>query len=125
MQSNATLTSFCSVLDTKHECGKMAKLQKIEEQAKNQTWLDAKFKGDEAKVKAFQDKAAKWQTELDAMMKNSTLMDICKTLSKSQADGTNAAAAKDGKKSAAVALDAMSGFITAAFAVVVAGAVML
>ncbi|KAK7978688.1 hypothetical protein PG988_006178 [Apiospora saccharicola] len=125
MQGNATLTQFCSVMDTKQECHKMAKVQKMEEQAKNQTWLEAKFKGDETKIKAFQDKAAKWQTMLDAMMKNQTLMDTCKTLTKAQAEGATNGAAKDGKKSAAPVLDAMSGLITAAFAVVVAGAVML
>ncbi|KAK8085924.1 hypothetical protein PG994_000898 [Apiospora phragmitis] len=124
MQSNATLTSFCSVENTKQECRKMNMLQKTTELAKNQTALDAKFNGDETKVKAFQDKAAKWQTQLDAMMANSTLMDTCKTLNQAQAQNTNNAA-KDGKKSAAATLDAFSGFITAAFAVAVAGALML
>ncbi|KAK7949404.1 uncharacterized protein PG986_010290 [Apiospora aurea] len=124
MQGNATLTSFCSVQDTKAQCFKMAAMQKTEEMAKNQTALEAKFKGDETKIKAFQDKAAKWQTQLDAMMANSTLMDTCKTLNKAQAEASNNAAAKDGKKSAAATIDAFSGFITAAFAVV-AGALML
>lgn len=126
LQGNATLTSFCSVQDTKHACHKMAWIQKQEAMAKNQTWLEAKFKGNETKVKAFQDRAAKWQTQLDAMMKNATLMDACKTLNKAQADPANtAAAAKDGKKSAAPALDALRGFVAAAFAAAVAGAVML
>ncbi|KAK8092291.1 uncharacterized protein PG998_015123 [Apiospora kogelbergensis] len=125
MQGNATLTSFCSVQTTKHECRKMAMLQKQTDMAKNQTALEAKFKGDEAKVKAFQDKSAKWETELKAMMGNSTLMDTCKTLNQAQAQNTNNAAAKDGKKSAAQTLEAFSGLITAAFAVAVAGTLML
>ncbi|KAK8040113.1 hypothetical protein PG993_008524 [Apiospora rasikravindrae] len=127
MQGNATLTAFCSVQNTKAQCFKMAAMQKTEEMAKNQTALEAKFKGDETKIKAFQDKAAKWQTQLDAMMANATLMDTCKTLTKAQAEGSSGtnAAAKDGKKSAAATIDAFSGFITAAFAVVVAGTLML
>ncbi|KAK8005940.1 hypothetical protein PG991_012237 [Apiospora marii] len=125
MQGNATLTSFCSVQDTKQECRKMASMQKQEAMAKNQTWLDAKFKGDETKIKAFQDKAAKGQAQLDAMMKNSTLMDTCKTLTQAQAQGATGAAKDDKKSAAPAALDALSGVITAAFAVAVAGAVML
>ncbi|KAK6844425.1 hypothetical protein PG990_002795 [Apiospora arundinis] len=124
MQNNATLTQFCSVQNTKQECRKMNHLQKQTEMAKNQTALEAKFKGDEAKVKAFQDKSAKWETELKAMMGNQTLMDTCKTLNQAQAQNSNNAA-KDGKKSAAQTLDAFSGLITASFAVVVAGALML
>lgn len=61
----------------------MAKWQKMADLAKNQTALDAKFKGDETKVQQFQAKVTGFQAKLDAMMGNATLMDTCKTMAQS------------------------------------------
>lgn len=81
MQSNTTLTGFCAAQKTMGDCRLMAKWQKMADMAKNQTALDAKFKGNETKIQQFQAKVAGFQSKLDAMMGNATLMDTCKTIS--------------------------------------------
>ena len=80
LQGNATLTSFCAAQKTQGDCRLMARWQKMADMAKNQTALDAKFKGDETKVQEFQAKVTGFQAKLDAMMGNATLMDTCKTM---------------------------------------------
>lgn len=127
LQGNATLTSFCAAQKTQGDCRLMAKWQKMADLAKNQTALDAKFKGDETKVQQFQAKVTGFQAKLDAMMGNATLMDTCKTMAQTQTDGkaTNNAAATDAsKKSAAATLETFRGPVTALLVTVLAGAFM-
>jgi hypothetical protein len=80
MQANTTLTTFCSVENTKATCNKMASMQKEIALAANTTALDKKFKNNATKIADFQAKAAKIQTKLDAMTSNTTLTDACASL---------------------------------------------
>ncbi|KAK3315229.1 hypothetical protein B0H66DRAFT_337383 [Apodospora peruviana] len=80
MQSNATLTQFCSVQTTKETCRDMSKLQKQVDMAANTTALEAKFDGNTTKIERFQAKVAEKKAELEAMQGNSTLVEMCASL---------------------------------------------
>lgn len=77
LQSNTTLTAYCSTLQTKAECSAMARLQKEVDMAKNTTWLDTKFCGNTTKVQEFKAKVTALTSQLATMRGNSTLMNIC------------------------------------------------
>ncbi|ORY58574.1 uncharacterized protein BCR38DRAFT_460881 [Pseudomassariella vexata] len=87
MQGNTTLLAFCSVQNDISSCKKMAKLEKTIAKAGNTTYLNSKFDGNATKIAEFQDKAAKAQIKLDALMANSSLMDTCRRLAQA---GTSA-----------------------------------
>jgi hypothetical protein len=80
LQGNATLTQFCSVETTRETCRAMNQMQKTVAEAANSTWLEAHFKGNETKITAFKDRAAKEQTKLAALQGNSTLTSACSAL---------------------------------------------
>lgn len=105
LQSNNTLTAYCSTLDDKFACKSMAKLAKEQALSKNTTALDAKFKGDATKISNFQAKVSEKATKLDAMMNNATLMATCKSLNIT----TAATATGDKAKSAGVSVQALAG----------------
>ncbi|KAK3946250.1 hypothetical protein QBC46DRAFT_3109 [Diplogelasinospora grovesii] len=99
MQSNTTLTAFCSVQQTMEDCKSMVKLQKEVAMAANTTELDAKFKGNQTKIADFQAKAAKAQTKLTAMTSNSTLTSMCASLKSATGASTADAAASSASSS--------------------------
>ncbi|KAI0148837.1 hypothetical protein GGR57DRAFT_230839 [Xylariaceae sp. FL1272] len=80
MASNSTLTAFCAVQADKSTCKSISKIQEKIAKDTNTTRLNAKFDGNETKIAKQQAKAAKLQTELDALMANTTLMDTCASM---------------------------------------------
>ncbi|KAI0121367.1 hypothetical protein BJ170DRAFT_143168 [Xylariales sp. AK1849] len=126
LQSNSSLTDFCSTQTTLASCKTMTQLQKEIAMAGNTTALDAKFKGNSTKITKFTAQAAKAQTKLDALMSNSTLMATCASLSKaSTTDSTTAGAASTTKASLAGRIESSGGMITAAVLAITAAMFML
>ncbi|KAH8894552.1 hypothetical protein GQ53DRAFT_84018 [Thozetella sp. PMI_491] len=82
LQSNTTLTAFCTAEDTKEQCQTMSELERQLNQAANATFVDAKFKGNSDKIAKFQAQAAKAQVKLTEMQSNLTLAATCASLSK-------------------------------------------
>ena len=82
LQSNATLTAFCSVEKTKEDCKAIKSLQKEIDLAGNATALDDKFKGNQTKIAEFQKRADKAKTKLAALQANATLTSECAALKK-------------------------------------------
>ncbi len=80
LQSNSTLTAFCSVEKTKATCHSMKTLEKEIELGANQTALDAKFKGNETKIARFQQQVERAKTKLAVLQGNETLSNACASL---------------------------------------------
>ena len=79
LQSNQTLTAFCSVEDTKATCAHMARMKKEVALAKDAKKLASKFGNNANKTSAFQAHASKAAAKLDELNKNATLVNACKT----------------------------------------------
>ncbi|KAL5326021.1 hypothetical protein ACEPPN_007158 [Leptodophora sp. 'Broadleaf-Isolate-01'] len=109
MESNATLVSTCAVISaaeaTKDDCKTMSKLEKLIATAANETKLAEKTKNNATKIASFKEKATAAQTELDAMMSNTTLVDACTAISSakeaSKSDSQKAAASASSSAAAA------------------------
>ncbi|KAI1270407.1 hypothetical protein F5Y18DRAFT_12483 [Xylariaceae sp. FL1019] len=80
LTGNSTLTTFCAVQADMSTCKSISKMQKEIAKDTNTTRLNSKFDGNETKIAKQQAKAAKLQTELDALMANTTLMDTCSSM---------------------------------------------
>ncbi|KAJ4412561.1 hypothetical protein N0V82_008738 [Gnomoniopsis sp. IMI 355080] len=105
LQSNTTLTDFCSGLQTKDTCKSMAKLAKEQALAANTTALSAKLNGDADKISKFQAKVQKKVAAMADMMTNTTLIDACKSYNIT----LSAAATSTDSKSAGVSVQALAG----------------
>lgn len=107
LQSNTTLTDFCSVVQTKATCKSMAKLAKEQALAANTTALNDKLNGDADKVSKFQAKVQKKVAAMEAMMSNTTLLDACQSLGVTLSSA--ATNATTDSKSAAVSVKSLAG----------------
>ncbi|PSR85540.1 hypothetical protein BD289DRAFT_453244 [Coniella lustricola] len=113
LQSNTTLTAFCSTLNDKSSCKSMAKLIKQQDLVANTTALNDKFNGNATKVANYQAKVSAKAAKLATLMSNTTLLSTCEGLGiTTAADVAQAAAIATttaSAKSAAVVVSPMAG----------------